>query len=165
MENGKPIYPVCFTDAKGVAKAQTLKNGLKYGVIKQFDDLESLAKAYGIPVEPFVKQVAEFNDMVKHKNDAQFHRALDLAIVLDKPPFYACRVWPKVHYCMGGVGITKNAEVYKVDGSIIPSLFACGEVTGGTHGASRLGGCAIADGLVMGRIAGQSALKTQPAEI
>ncbi|WP_443743328.1 flavocytochrome c [Sutterella sp.] len=165
MENGKPVYPVCFTDAKGVAKAQTLKNGLKYGVIKKFDKLEDLAKAYGIPVEPFVKQVDEFNAMVKQKNDTQFHRALDLAIVLDKAPFYACRVWPKVHYCMGGVGITKNAEVYKVDGSIIPGLFAAGEVTGGTHGASRLGGCAIADGLVMGRIAAQSALKLAPVSL
>ena len=36
----------------------------------------------------------------------------------------------------------------------IPGLYAAGEVTGGTHGASRLGGCAIADGLVTGRTAG-----------
>ena len=165
MENGKPVYPVCFTDSKGVAKAQTLKNGLKYGVIKKFDTLEDLAKAYGIPAKPFVEQVARFNEMVKAKDDKEFHRSLALAIVLDKAPFYACRVWPKVHYCMGGVGITKNAEVYGIDGSVIPGLYACGEVTGGTHGASRLGGCAIADGLVMGRVAAESVLKAKPAAI
>lgn len=165
MENGKPVYPVCFTDSKGVEKAQTLKNGLKYGVIKQFDKVEDLAKAYGIPADALVKQVAEWNEMVEKKDDTAFHRALDLAIKLDKPPFYACRVWPKVHYCMGGVGITAKAEVVDVMGKVMPGLYACGEVTGGTHGASRLGGCAIADGLVMGRVAADSALKAEAVKL
>ena len=162
MENGKPVYPVCFTDSVGVKDAQTLKNGLKYGVIKKFDTLEDLAKAYGIPVKPFVEQVQRYNEMVKNKKDTEFNRALDIAIPLVKAPFYACRVWPKVHYCMGGVGITKNAEVYSSLGTIIPGLYAAGEVTGGTHGASRLGGCAIADGLVMGRVAADSAVANKP---
>ena len=167
MENGKPVYPVCFTDSKGVEKAQTLKNGLKYGVIKKFDKLEDLAKAYGIPVKPFLEQVAQWNSMVKNKKDTQFKRALDLAIVLDHPPFYACRVWPKVHYCMGGVGITAKAQVHDVMGKIIPGLFACGEVTGGMHGADRIGGLSTANGLVFGRKAGESAAAfaaAQPAE-
>lgn len=165
MEGDKPVYPVCFTDAKGVEKAQTLKNGLKYGVIKQFDTVEDLAKAYGIPADALVKQVEEWNAMVEKKEDTAFHRALDLAIKLDKPPFYACRVWPKVHYCMGGVGITPKAEVVDVMGKVMPGLYACGEVTGGTHGASRLGGCAIADGLVMGRVAADSALKATAVKL
>lgn len=165
MQNGKPVYPVCFTDSKGVAKAQTLKNGLKYGVIKSFNTVEDLAKAYGIPVKGLVEQVAEWNKMVANKKDTKFNRALDLAIQLDKPPFYAARVWPKVHYCMGGVGITSKAEVYDVMGKVIPGLFAAGEVTGGTHGASRLGGCAIADGLVMGRVAADTCLKMTPVSL
>ena len=66
---------------------------------------------------------------------------------------------------MGGVGITAKAEVVDVMGKPIPGLFAAGEVTGGTHGASRLGGCAIADGLVMGRIAGDSSAANQPVAL
>lgn len=165
MENGKPVYPVCFTDAKGVKQAQTLKNGLKYGVIKQFNSIEELAKAYGIPAKALVQQVQSWNTMVEQKNDTEFHRPLDLAIKLDTPPFYANRVWPKVHYCMGGVGITPKAEVVDVMGRTIKGLYACGEVTGGTHGASRLGGCAIADGLVMGRVAADSCLKMTPVTL
>ena len=165
MQDGKPVYPVSFTDSKGVEKAQTLKNGLKYGVIKKFDTVEDLAKAYGIPADKLVATVKRWNEMVAKKDDKDFHRALDLAIQLDKPPFYAARVWPKVHYCMGGVGITPKAEVVNVEGRVIPGLFACGEVTGGTHGASRLGGCAIADGLVMGRVAAQSAVKNAPVNL
>ncbi|MDD5881722.1 MAG: FAD-binding protein, partial [Stecheria intestinalis] len=50
-----------------------------------------------------------------------------------------------------------SAEVEKADSSVIPGLFAAGEVTGGVHGANRLGGNAVADFVVFGRIAGQSA--------
>ncbi len=39
----------------------------------------------------------------------------------------------------------------------LPGLFACGEVTGGVHGGNRVGGNAILDCLVFGKIAGASA--------
>ena len=154
-ENGKPVYPICFVDSEGVKLAQTLKNGLKYGVIRKFDTLEELAKAYGIPADNLIKQVNEFNEYVRNGKDEQFNRPLALAVEITKAPFYAARVWPKVHYCMGGVAINNRAQVLNVrDLKPIPGLYAAGEVTGGTHGASRLGGCAIADGLVTGRTAG-----------
>ena len=165
MENGKPVYPVCFTDSKGVAKAQTLRNGLKYKVIWQFDTVEALADHFKIPAAELKAQVARWNEMVAAGNDKEFGRALQLAIQLDKPPFYACRVWPKVHYCMGGVGIDHQARVLTVHGKPIEGLYAAGEVTGGAHGASRLGGCAIADGLVFGRIAADTAVAAKPAAL
>ena len=59
---------------------------------------------------------------------------------------------------MGGVAITPNAEV--IDSNTcepISGLFAAGEVTGGTHGMDRLGGCSSIDGLVFGQIAGNQA--------
>ena len=160
MENNKPVYPVCFVDSEGVKQAQTLKNGLKYGVIKEFDTLEALADFYKIPREAFLQQVEEFNKYVRAGKDEQFHRPLDIAVEVKKAPFYAARVWPKVHYCMGGVGISPKAEVLNIrTQQPIDGLYAAGEVTGGTHGASRLGGCAIADGLCTGRIAGMEAAK------
>ena len=53
----------------------------------------------------------------------------------------------------------EGTEVLKADGSVIPGLFAAGEVTGGVHGANRLGGNAVADFTVFGRIAGAAASK------
>jgi fumarate reductase flavoprotein subunit len=47
--------------------------------------------------------------------------------------------------------------VLNTEGQIIPGLFAAGEVTGGVHGGNRLGGNAVADFVVFGRIAGQTA--------
>ena len=118
-----------------------------------------------MPADALKAQVARWNDMVGAGEDKEFGRALQLAIKLDKAPFYACRVWPKVHYCMGGVGIDHHAQVLDVLGKPIAGLYAAGEVTGGAHGASRLGGCAIADGLVFGRIAADSAVNAKPAAL
>jgi fumarate reductase flavoprotein subunit len=60
---------------------------------------------------------------------------------------------------MGGVKINTNAEVVGTNGEVIPHLFAAGEVTGGVHGGNRLGGNAVADFVVFGRIAGENASK------
>lgn len=58
---------------------------------------------------------------------------------------------------MGGVRINVNAQVLDENGNVIPGLYAAGEVTGGIHGANRLGGNALTDTVVFGRIAGESA--------
>ena len=49
------------------------------------------------------------------------------------------------------------ARVIDTEGNVIPGLFAAGEVTGGVHGNNRLGGNAVADFTIFGRIAGQNA--------
>ncbi len=96
-------------------------------MIKKFNTIGELADHYGIPKEALIKQVEEFNGYVRAKKDAQFGRPLDIAIEIKKAPFYAARVWPKVHYCMGGVGITKDAEVINVrTQQPIPGLYAAG---------------------------------------
>jgi fumarate reductase flavoprotein subunit len=58
---------------------------------------------------------------------------------------------------MGGLAIDTQARVLNAAGKAIPGLFAAGEVTGGIHAGNRLGGNAIADIMVFGRIAGASA--------
>lgn len=60
---------------------------------------------------------------------------------------------------MGCVTISSDTEVLKADGTVIPGLFPASEVTGGVHGANRLGGNAVADFTVFGRIAGAAASK------
>ncbi|HEY8362730.1 MAG TPA: FAD-binding protein, partial [Tissierellaceae bacterium] len=47
------------------------------------------------------------------------------------------------------------------NGNVIPGLYAAGEVTGGIHGSNRLGGNALADITVFGRIAGANAAKNK----
>lgn len=68
-------------------------------------------------------------------------------------------VAPTAHHIMGGLRIRKDAR------TTVPGLYACGEVTGGVHGANRLGGNALAETQVFGRRAGESAGKSPVTEI
>ena len=65
----------------------------------------------------------------------------------------AIEVAPTAHHFMGGVKINPDAS------TSLKNLFASGEVSGGVHGANRLGGNALADTQVFGKIAGESASK------
>ena len=62
-------------------------------------------------------------------------------------------IYPSMHHMMGGVKINEWGE------TIVPGLYAVGEVAGGVHGANRLGGNSIAEGQVFGRRAGIAAAK------
>lgn len=62
-------------------------------------------------------------------------------------------VAPTAHHIMGGLRITPECR------TTLPGLFACGEVSGGVHGANRLGGNALAETQVFGRRAGAAAGK------
>ncbi|MBR0070473.1 MAG: FAD-binding protein, partial [Synergistaceae bacterium] len=63
---------------------------------------------------------------------------------------------PSTHHTMGGVVVDLGRHVLTPKGRIIPGLYAAGEVTGGIHGGNRLGGNAITEIFVSGRIAASS---------
>ena len=100
--------------------------------------------------------MTNWNACVEQKSDPEFGR-VSFANPLDQAPFYAIKVQPGVHHTMGGIKINDNAQVIDTEGNVIPALFAAGEVTGGVHGNNRLGGNAVADFTIYGRIAGQNA--------
>jgi succinate dehydrogenase/fumarate reductase flavoprotein subunit len=62
-------------------------------------------------------------------------------------------VSPTAHFCMGGVSIDENAE------TVLPGLFAAGEVCAGVHGANRLGGNALSEVFAIGGVAGERAAR------
>ena len=116
---------------------------------------EELAGEMGIDADVLAETITTWNSYVEAKEDPDFGRT-SFAEKLEGP-YYALTVQPGIHHTMGGLVIDEAAEVLSEDGSAIPGLFAAGEVTGGVHGANRLGGNAVADFIVYGRIAGQSA--------
>ncbi len=158
---GHPV--IIFGDSYSVPKQvfpNALEKGMQIGAIKKYDSLEEIAKAYDIPTAAFLAEVARWNSFVEKKKDPDF----DCMIFPDSkptvtPPFFVARLWPKVHHTMGGLVIDKNAQVMGFDLKPVKGLYAAGEVTGGVHGAVRLGGVAMADCIVFGRIAGKSAAK------
>lgn len=157
---------VILADSANVAKQvvpKTLQKAMEGGAVRKYDTLEDVARAYDIPVQPFLDQVARWNGLVEKKSDPD----LGCMIFPDAkpnvaPPFYAMRLWPRVHHTMGGLVIDKEARVIGFDMKPIVGLYAAGEVTGGVHGAVRLGSVAMADCVTFGRIAGRNAGGEKP---
>ncbi|MEG1462927.1 flavocytochrome c [Anaerorhabdus sp.] len=120
------------------------------------ETLEELAEQIGVNPENLVKAVEGFNAHVANKSADEFGRTL-YQDPINQGPYYAGARVPTVHHTMGGVKINTDAQVINTAGEIIPGLYAAGEVVGGIHGANRLGGNALTDTVVFGRIAGSSA--------
>lgn len=64
---------------------------------------------------------------------------------------------PSTHHTMGGLVVDTDRHVLDTDGNTIEGLYAAGEVCGGLHAGNRLGGNAITEIIVSGRIAGNTA--------
>lgn len=162
---GNFTYPLVICDtigASGTTK-ENVERGIHKGVIKVFNTLEEIADYYKLPKEDFLAEVEKFRGYVKEGKDPEFNKPITKYkgedVTLTKPPYYVFRAVPKLHHCMGGVRINVKAQVIsKNTQGPIPGLFAAGEAVGGSHGASRLGSCAIPDCLVFGRIAAQGAV-------
>jgi fumarate reductase flavoprotein subunit len=125
-------------------------------IVNEADTLEGLAELLDISSPVLVDTVNEYNQAVASGNDSLFDRP-DMPRQLDQPPYYAIEVAPAVHHTMGGVVINNKAEVQNAKGGTVKGFYAAGEVTGGVHGANRLGGNAISDIVTFGRIAGTQA--------
>lgn len=145
---------------------ETMNSLVESGRALKADTLEELAEKMGVPAENMVAAITEHNrhcpggDLDGEADE--FGRTLyadvgGLNDGINTAPFYAGMRVPTVHHTMGGVEINTKTEVIDTNGNVIPGLFAAGEVTGGIHGTNRLGGNALTDTVVFGRIAGTSA--------
>lgn len=137
---------------------ETIGELVANGTAVKGDTLAELAQNMGVPAENLEKAVAEYNKAVAGEQKDAFGKNL-LQDPFDKPPFYASLRVPTIHHTMGGLMIDTSARVLDQNGAPIPGLYAAGEVTGGIHGANRLGGNAIPDVMVFAKIAGQSAVE------
>ena len=157
---------IAFTDATGYEIGKKLLGDMmtkiqERGVVKSYNTIDEMAAAYNCPAAPLKESIEKWNKSVLAGKDEEWGRYLQKSQQpLGKGPYYALRLTPKVHHCMGGVNITPEAKATDIlTDKPVPGLYAAGEVTGGVHGAVRLGSCATLDCLIFGRIAGQNAVK------
>ena len=151
-------YSWLVVDQAMVDASSVIQGYIKKGYTVTGETYEELGKAMGVDEAAFAETMNTWNGYVEAKNDPDFGRT-SFANKLDTAPYYAIKVTAGVHHTMGGLKINTNTEVLNENGEVIPGLFAAGEVTGGVHGANRLGGNAVADFTVFGRIAGAAASK------
>ena len=151
-------YSWLIIDQKMVDDSSVIQGYIKKGYTFEGKTYEELAEQIGVDGAALAETMNTWNGYVEAKNDPDFGRT-SFANKLDTAPYYAIKVTAGVHHTMGGLKINTNTEVLNENGEIIPGLFAAGEVTGGVHGANRLGGTAVSDFVVFGRIAGAAASK------
>ena len=149
-------YSWLVVDQAMVDASSVIQGYIKKGYTVTGATYEELGKAMGVDAAAFAETMDKWNGYVEAKNDPDFGRT-SFANPLNTAPYYAVKVTAGVHHTMGGLKINANTEVLNEKGEVIPGLFAAGEVTGGVHGANRLGGNAVADFTVFGCIAGAAA--------
>ena len=149
-------YSWLVVDQAMVDASSVIQGYIKKGYTVTGATYEELGEAMGVDAAAFAETMEKWNGYVEAKNDPDFGRT-SFANPLNTAPYYAVKVTAGVHHTMGGLKINANTEVLNEKGEVIPGLFAAGEITGGVHGANRLGGNAVADFTVFGRIAGAAA--------
>ena len=156
-------YSWLIIDDAMLQASATIQGYVKKSFVFSGATYEELAAQIGVPAEAFAETMNAWNSYVAAKNDPDFGR-VSFANPLDTAPYYAIKVTAGIHHTMGGVKINTSTQVLTEAGEIIPGLYAAGEVTGGVHGANRLGGNAVSDFVVFGRIAGEQAAELALAE-
>ena len=149
-------YSWLIIDQAMVDASSVIQGYIKNGYTFSGETYEELAEAIGVDPAAFAATMEKWNAAVAAGVDEEFGRT-SFANPLDTAPYYAIKVTAGIHHTMGGLTINPQTQVLAGDGTVIDGLYAAGEVTGGVHGGNRLGGNAVADFTVFGRIAGEQA--------
>ncbi|MCY6484750.1 flavocytochrome c [Clostridium aestuarii] len=155
-QEGQTAFLVFDQNVRESLKA--IEKYAKLGLLTEASSVKELAEKIGVDAAELEKTVNTYNSYVQAKEDKDFKRS-NMKTQLNKASFYAVEVGPAVHHTMGGLKINTEAQVITNAGEVVQGLFAAGEVTGGVHGANRLGGNAVADITTFGRIAGKNAVE------
>ncbi len=156
-QKGQTAYILFDQDVRESLKA--IEGYVKKGLLTEGATVAELAGKLEIPADVLESTMAEYAQIQASGNDPLGRKANEMPRPLTKGPFYACEIGPAIHHTMGGIVINTKAEVIDVNGNHVPGLYAAGEVTGGIHGGNRLGGNAVADICIFGKIAADSALE------
>lgn len=149
-------YSYLIVDQAMADASAVIQGYISKGYTTKGESYAELAKELGIDEAAFEETMNTWNSYVEAGEDKDFGRT-SFAKPLSNAPYYAIKVTAGIHHTMGGLVIDPEARVLNAEGNPIEGLFAAGEVTGGVHGANRLGGNAVADFVIFGRIAGASA--------
>jgi fumarate reductase flavoprotein subunit len=154
-----PLTKIFMKERMGIE--QLIASG-NPGVAKA-DSLKELAEQLGINATNLEETVARWNSNVEAGKDPDFGRE-NLGPGIRTPPFYGAMAYPQLSMLKGGLKVNTECQVLDNYSSVIPGLYAAGDIASGQiQGSARIhvggGGCAIT--LNMGRICGINAAAEQ----
>ena len=150
-------YAYVFFDNNLRTHKKAIDKYVNKGIVTEAATLDEMAETLGMDGETLKETITQYNAVVRGETSDLLGRETGLEMEMVEAPFFAIKVSPGIHHTMGGVHINTDAEVIDTEGNAITGLWAAGEVTGGVHGANRLGGNAVADIVIFGRVAGSNA--------
>ena len=158
--------PILIVSEEAALLYPHLQQCLKRKAVRRYDTMEDLAFSQSIDFDGLSTSLQKYNQSIENGFDSEFGKPLGSNKKYKiTPPYYVVRLLPKIHYCNGGILINSDAQVLDIGShKPIPGLYAAGEVTGGVHGASRIGGMAICESIVFGRVAGINAAQENPSD-
>merc|ERR1712019_302380 len=184
MWKNKPPFRLCLNKAASDEIIWHCKHYTGRGVMKAYASGEELAKDMGVDLQVLIDTHDQhYNAAKKTEKDPdggsypaypsgrswdaasgptgsgkKFYHNIIPGSEVKTQPFYVAIITPVIHYCMGGLEVSKDAEVIGKSG-VIPGLYAAGEIAGGIHGNNRLGGNSLLDCVVFGRVTGKAACR------
>lgn len=127
--------------------------------INKVNSLEECASEMGGSFDALKNTIDAYNRSVASGNDGEFGRKFMKGQFLSGP-FYLFKCTPVVGITIGGLKVNRQMQVLNEYGEPISKLFAAGEVVGGLHGTSYIGGCSLAGALALGRMVGEQLAKS-----
>merc|ERR1712048_780837 len=185
MWKNKPPFRLCLNKAASDEIIWHCKHYTGRGVMKYYASGKDLAADMGVSLETLVDtHEAHYQAAKKTEKDPDggswpaypsgkswdepsgkpgsgkkfYHNIIDGSKVATEP-FYVAIITPVIHYCMGGLECTQDAECIDAKGNVIKGLYVAGEAAGGIHGNNRLGGNSLLDCVVFGRVSAKAACK------
>jgi flavocytochrome c len=168
MKNEGPFYLV-LNSASSKQIEWHCKHYQGRGLMKFAKTGEELAAIMGVPPAALAATFSAYNKDASAKKDKFGKKFFKSAPFELADNYYVAVIVPIVHYCMGGLKVSPEAEVVNAAGKVIPGLYCAGEAAGGVHGINRLGGNSLLDCVVFGRVAADTAcsyiLRTSPSRV
>jgi len=152
-----PTFSLVLSASAAEGAQKHVDHYLNKGLLTRIDGLDALANWMKLPVAKVKASLLEYQRDAKKGKDAWGKVTFNGVPQKDlsSEVFYAGKITPVLHYCMGGLTIDKDGNVLNENNEIIPGLHAAGEVSGGVHGDNRLGGNSLLECTVFGTIVGK----------
>lgn len=143
------------------ADAYLAANGAKKPLFVKGATIDEVAKLAGVNAENLKATVARYNGFVKAQKDEDFARPVQyMKKTIDaKGPYYIVEQKPRFATTMGGVMTNDSLNVIREDKSVIPNLYAAGELVGGVMGDDSPAGANVGWALTSGRVAADAITK------
>jgi fumarate reductase flavoprotein subunit len=127
------------------------------GILVIDDTIEGLAKKLELDPAALRATVDKYNEIVNGKPDP-FGRKI-FAEPMNHPPYYGIKVTPSGTLSGGGLMVDETCQVIKTDGSLVPNLYAVGEITGGFRAFGYAAGDSLSHSAISGKITGETLAK------